>query len=343
MPLTPRGKKIMKSMKERYGKKKGEQVFYATKNKGKLQGVEKAYLGKAIKQPSETKKEFKMRHAYHTPFMKKPKGFFKGAQADTKRGQAMSPGTSVSGGARGQGRDPSKQFEDKASMSQISRDALAAQRQTANQTLSSQGQQVSQKKVSTPNVVGKTIASSFVKPNFLSGLTNAFNTGVGLPISVLGVATTGLKEIENQRRAKRAKGEYFTSSKKIMPANRDFYRQYGRKLDTKIGSLDEDYLKEAGISGFGIPPNPKEGGGVQKTLCADGTLPPCKTPITTPGTTKDPFLSDFKTYNKGGDVVISSNVDRSLLSGGIKYGPPPKRGPNPNVPPIKMKKGGYKK
>jgi hypothetical protein len=31
------------------------------------------------------------------------------------------------------------------------------------------------------------------------------------------------------------------------------------------------------------------------------------------------------------------------LSGGVSYGPPPKKGPNPNVPPVKMKKGGYKK
>ena len=34
MPLTDKGKKIMKSMKKEYGKKKGEQVFYASKNKG---------------------------------------------------------------------------------------------------------------------------------------------------------------------------------------------------------------------------------------------------------------------------------------------------------------------
>jgi len=31
MPLTPKGKKIMKSMKKTYGKKKAEQVFYASK------------------------------------------------------------------------------------------------------------------------------------------------------------------------------------------------------------------------------------------------------------------------------------------------------------------------
>ena len=41
MPLTQKGKKIMKSMKKQYGKKKGETVFYASKNKGVIKGVEK--------------------------------------------------------------------------------------------------------------------------------------------------------------------------------------------------------------------------------------------------------------------------------------------------------------
>ena len=31
----------MGSMKEQYGKKRGEQVFYASKNKGVIKGVEK--------------------------------------------------------------------------------------------------------------------------------------------------------------------------------------------------------------------------------------------------------------------------------------------------------------
>ena len=34
MPLTKKGKEIMKSMKEQYGDKKGESIFYASKNKG---------------------------------------------------------------------------------------------------------------------------------------------------------------------------------------------------------------------------------------------------------------------------------------------------------------------
>jgi len=41
MPLTKKGSKIMSSMKKEYGKKRGEQVFYASKNKGKIKGVEK--------------------------------------------------------------------------------------------------------------------------------------------------------------------------------------------------------------------------------------------------------------------------------------------------------------
>ena len=41
MPLTPKGKKIMKSMKKTYVNKKAEQVFYASKNKGKIKNVDK--------------------------------------------------------------------------------------------------------------------------------------------------------------------------------------------------------------------------------------------------------------------------------------------------------------
>ncbi|MES2007158.1 MAG: hypothetical protein V4436_03545 [Patescibacteria group bacterium] len=40
MPLTPKGRKIEGAMKKEYGSKKGEQVFYASKNKGTIHGVE---------------------------------------------------------------------------------------------------------------------------------------------------------------------------------------------------------------------------------------------------------------------------------------------------------------
>lgn len=42
MPFTKKGKKIMSAMKSEYGGKKGEKVFYASRNKGTISGVEKS-------------------------------------------------------------------------------------------------------------------------------------------------------------------------------------------------------------------------------------------------------------------------------------------------------------
>ena len=41
MPLTKKGEKIKAAMKKQYGSKKGEQIFYATENKGSIKGVTK--------------------------------------------------------------------------------------------------------------------------------------------------------------------------------------------------------------------------------------------------------------------------------------------------------------
>ena len=41
MPLTAKGRKVMTAMSKTYGKKKAKQVFYASKNSGKLKGVDK--------------------------------------------------------------------------------------------------------------------------------------------------------------------------------------------------------------------------------------------------------------------------------------------------------------
>ena len=40
MPLTAKGRKIMKSMRKQYGKR-AKEVFYASRNKGKISGIEK--------------------------------------------------------------------------------------------------------------------------------------------------------------------------------------------------------------------------------------------------------------------------------------------------------------
>jgi hypothetical protein len=41
VPTTKKGKKIMSAMKKEYGPKKGERVFYASRNAGKITGVDK--------------------------------------------------------------------------------------------------------------------------------------------------------------------------------------------------------------------------------------------------------------------------------------------------------------
>jgi hypothetical protein len=46
MPLTSKGKKIKSAMVKEYGAKKGEKVFYASRNKGTIKGVERRRSGK---------------------------------------------------------------------------------------------------------------------------------------------------------------------------------------------------------------------------------------------------------------------------------------------------------
>lgn len=55
MPLTSKGKKIMSKMMKSYGKPKGEKVFYASKNKGKIKGVEKSKSKKSVKKVAKKK------------------------------------------------------------------------------------------------------------------------------------------------------------------------------------------------------------------------------------------------------------------------------------------------
>lgn len=40
MPLNKKGTEIMSKMKQTYGSKHGEQIFYASLNKGRIKGVE---------------------------------------------------------------------------------------------------------------------------------------------------------------------------------------------------------------------------------------------------------------------------------------------------------------
>jgi hypothetical protein len=40
MPLTEKGHEIMNAMQQQYGSEKGEAVFYASRNAGKISGVD---------------------------------------------------------------------------------------------------------------------------------------------------------------------------------------------------------------------------------------------------------------------------------------------------------------
>ncbi len=41
MPLTNKGRKILRHMEEEYGEKKGKAVYYAARNKGRITGVDR--------------------------------------------------------------------------------------------------------------------------------------------------------------------------------------------------------------------------------------------------------------------------------------------------------------
>ena len=84
----------------------------------------------------------------------------------------------------------------------------------------------------------------------------------------------------------------------------------------------EEQKKEDVLGGEMLTTAPKQtkqatigdGGNNIPGLCPDGTNPPCKTPATQiKAPAKSPFLGGFKSYDNGGEVIISSNVDKSLL------------------------------
>ena len=58
MPLTTKGKKIKSAMTAKYGEKRGEDIFYASANKGTIKGVAKKQelkKGGAVRKTSKSK------------------------------------------------------------------------------------------------------------------------------------------------------------------------------------------------------------------------------------------------------------------------------------------------
>ena len=105
---------------------------------------------------------------------------------------------------------------------------------------------------------------------------------------------------------------------------RDVYKTTGKVLQPNAPA-GKDYLKSAGFGKNKVAPF--VGNDKDSIIPISTTTKPIDPNLINP---KDNFFN-FVAYKVGG------------LSGGVKYGPPPKRGPNSQVPPVKMKKGGYKK
>jgi hypothetical protein len=252
MPLTAKGKKLKKKFEEQYGKKKGQSVFYAMENSGKLKKVVKAKGGMDASQPD-----------------------FGGG----------TPGPGDTGGAGGYDRD-TRQFG-----------------KVGSSPTSTGGGKKSK--------IGPVVKDvPFKKP--LSGTQSLL---LGLAIPGLGTAINFGAKQQYKSRQKFAKKEGLY---------RDVYKTTGKVLQPNAPA-GKDYLKSAGFGKSKI--GPFVGGSNNNNIIPVSTIKPVDPNLVNP---KDNFFN-FVAYKVGG------------LSGGVKYGPPPKRGPNSQVPPVKMKKGGYKK
>ena len=256
MPLTAKGKKLKKKFEEQYGKKKGQSVFYAMENSGKLKKVVKA------------------------------KGGMDASKSD------FGGGSKSSGG--GQGRDTD--FQQRG----MSETDYAKSTNTQNFG----GRQ---------SKIGPAVKDVPFKPP----LSKTQSLAVGLVVPFLGTGINFAAKQQYKSRQKFAKKEGLY---------RDVYKTTGKVLQPNA-PVGKDYLKSAG---FGKRPEMKQdrdGSPILPPVIPVSTTKPVDENLIKP---KDNFFN-FVAYKVGG------------LSGGVKYGPPPKRGPNSQVPPVKMKKGGYKK
>ena len=160
--------------------------------------------------------------------------------------------------------------------------------------------------------------------NFFNPVTTGLNLVGSLKANIPGlgfafdVGKKAVKGIQKTTRTQTAKGEtIFGNTKpgnKGMPITRDYHRTAGKPLDV-MSPQGSQYMKDAGFL-KGPRLNTDTRGGNAQQLCPDGTRPPCKLPTTqikNPVSTPNPFLSGFKAYDDGGEVIISGNVDKDLL------------------------------
>tara|TARA_R100001086_G_scaffold247781_1_gene183009 strand:+ start:534 stop:1421 length:888 start_codon:yes stop_codon:yes gene_type:complete len=262
MPLTAKGEKLKAKFKEQYGNKKGESVFYAMENSGKLKKVIKARGGSAALAAAARERE----------------GYGKSSRADPTGG--------------------------------VDRSAV------------SKGSQY-QKNVTAANVAAQQKAEKQQRTRDIIFTPTPFAT-VNLAKNLI------FDPLKKKSRTQKARGETFLGKPKDLPATKDYYKLTGNPLDV-MSKKGEDFMKKAGLIGAVKPVKPGRDG---RTRCPDGTLPPCKPIASSTGAPSS--------VNKKSDISFLKDMTfypANLKSGGVPYGPPPKSGPNPQVPPVKMKNG----
>ena len=147
-------------------------------------------------------------------------------------------------------------------------------------------------------------------PNTNTGQKTSF-----MPVSLQIAKTLVLDPIQKYTRTQKVKGENIFGKTVGLPASRDYYRTYKEPIDV-MSKKGTDYMKDAGLIKPVKTVKTPGGNGGNRQLCPDGTYPPCKTPATqikTPVSKPNTFLTGFQAYDDGGEVVVSSNVDKSLL------------------------------
>ncbi|MDA9949250.1 hypothetical protein N9C16_07690 [Paracoccaceae bacterium] len=335
MPLTAKGKKLKEKFKEQYGKKKGESVFYAMENSGKLKKVIKRRGGGM----DASKPDFK---SSASPFS----SGYKGAKATS---------TTINRGGNGSG--PKTKNITTGSVTTGGGGSNITKAKNFVQNIGYQTKQLATKYLGLGKPKTKNLSDYRVTTREI-GLMNKNKSGADRTLST----AKDIKEAFNLQGAyetRRGITKMLPSALKIGATmlskplekgtirNRKFFEksvlgtdkkgsEFSDKSFTGLGvearnEMYKDYAKrrmDKKIDAFGRPIRQGAGEGAQ-AKCPDGSFPPCvKTPTVTavPKTSAAPKnFFDFQAYSKGG---------------GVPYGPPPKKGPNSQVPPVKLSRGG---
>ncbi len=150
------------------------------------------------------------------------------------------------------------------------------------------------------------------------GFTGAFAEAFHIPKETSSFDKDSIREIGSQL-SKSKTGMTKSQSKSLGDLRQDIEMEDRLKAG-KVSQTDfNKYMNR------NKPPRSQGGDNDNVQRCPDGTMPPCVTKPVSPVTQKkkNTFLEGFQAYDKGG-------LTRTI---------PPTRGPNPQVPPVKMRKG----